>query len=65
MYYVTVIVDTTLDKIVAASTLFMERKFIRGCALVSDIIIFDTEIIVNLILVTESSAGGCCCQPQL
>jgi len=33
MYYVTVIVDTTLDKIVAASTLFMERKFIRGCAL--------------------------------
>ena len=34
IYYTTVIVDTTIDRIVAASTLFMERKFIRGCALV-------------------------------
>lgn len=33
IYYTTVIVDTTIDRIVAASTLFMERKFIRGCAL--------------------------------
>nr|CAG4651400.1 EOG090X0FKI [Simocephalus serrulatus] len=32
-YYCTVIVDTIKDRIVGASTLLMERKFIRGCAL--------------------------------
>nr|CAG4643560.1 EOG090X0FKI [Ilyocryptus agilis] len=31
-YYCTVIVDTQKDEIVAASTLLMERKFIRNCA---------------------------------
>ena len=34
-YYCTVIVDTIKDRIVGASTLLLERKFIRGCALVS------------------------------
>nr|CAG4645181.1 EOG090X0FKI [Leptodora kindtii] len=32
-YYCTVIVDTSIDRIVGAATLLMERKFIRGCAL--------------------------------
>ncbi len=36
-YYCTVIVDTIKDRIVGASTLLMERKFIRGCALVSGV----------------------------
>lgn len=36
-YYCTVIVDTIKDRIVGASTLLMERKFIRGCALVGQI----------------------------
>nr|CAG4647474.1 EOG090X0FKI [Megafenestra aurita] len=31
-YYCTVIIDTTKDRVVGASTLLMERKFIRGCA---------------------------------
>lgn len=34
-YYCTVIIDTTKDRVVGASTLLMERKFIRGCAWVS------------------------------
>ena len=34
-YYCTVIVDTSIDRIVGAATLLMERKFIRGCALVN------------------------------
>nr|CAG4638794.1 EOG090X0FKI [Cyclestheria hislopi] len=33
MYYCTVIVDTTIDRVVAAATLLMERKFIRNCGL--------------------------------
>nr|CAG4650555.1 EOG090X0FKI [Sida crystallina] len=33
MYFTTVIVDTNIDRIVASSTMFLERKFIRGCAL--------------------------------
>ncbi|XP_057374236.1 probable glucosamine 6-phosphate N-acetyltransferase [Daphnia carinata] len=32
-YYCTVIIDTIKDRVVGASTLLMERKFIRGCAL--------------------------------
>jgi hypothetical protein len=31
-YYCTVIIDTIKDRVVGASTLLMERKFIRGCA---------------------------------
>lgn len=34
-YFVTVIEDTETEKIIAASTLAVELKFIRNCALVS------------------------------
>lgn len=34
-YFVTVIVDKRYNKIIGSATLVLERKFIRGCALVS------------------------------
>ena len=43
MYYVTVIVDTTINRIVASSTLLLERKFIRGCAIVSDLTFYSSK----------------------
>nr|CAG4645873.1 EOG090X0FKI [Lynceus sp. MCZ IZ 141354] len=42
-YYITVIVDKELDRIIGAATLFLERKFIHNCALRSRI----EDVVVN------------------
>jgi glucosamine-phosphate N-acetyltransferase len=34
-YYTIVIEDTNVRRVVAAGTIFMEQKFIRGCGVVS------------------------------
>lgn len=49
-YYCTVIIDTIKDRVVGASTLLMERKFIRGCALVSC-----CHMIIFLIITVKSA----------
>ncbi|XP_035795922.1 probable glucosamine 6-phosphate N-acetyltransferase [Anopheles albimanus] len=44
-YYVTVIVDTRLDKIIGSATLVLERKFIHGCGTrgrLEDVVVDDT-----------------------
>lgn len=39
-YFVTVIVDKRYNKLIGSATLVLERKFIHGCAIVSDFIVF-------------------------
>lgn len=46
-YFVTVIVDKRHNKIIGSATLVLERKFIRGCALVSCRIIQSTGFIAQ------------------
>lgn len=46
-YFVTVIVDKRYNKIIGSATLVLERKFIRGCALVSCRIIQSTGFIAQ------------------
>ncbi|XP_058063288.1 probable glucosamine 6-phosphate N-acetyltransferase [Anopheles bellator] len=44
-YYITVIVDTRIDKIVGSATLVLERKFIHGCGVrgrLEDVVVDDT-----------------------
>ncbi|XP_058840797.1 probable glucosamine 6-phosphate N-acetyltransferase [Topomyia yanbarensis] len=59
-YFVTVIVDTRLDKIIGSATLVLEHKFIHGCSVrgrLEDVVVDDTyrgKQLGKLIVVTVS-----------